>query len=185
MSLQGLRAGPWLTDVCQFNQMEPANILFIFTICMAIGIIMIGIISDYVRKFKISTIAVMGFFIFLLIIPLTIITFGIMPKAIWPWVMFSLTSFCGTLGYAGLSVHFPINYAGRVSTAVNLITFLIAFISQYAIGSIMQFLEPGKTSGYSLESYKISFGVFLTLIIICYVIFILMSFKEKKIKDNI
>ena len=59
------------------------------------------------------------------IIPLTIITFGIMPKAIWPWVMFSLTSFCGTLGYAGLSVHFPINYAGRVSTAVNLITFLI------------------------------------------------------------
>ena len=180
MSLQGLWAGPWLTDVGQFNQMETANILFIFTICMAIGIIMMGIISDYVRKFKISTIAVMGFFIFLLIIPLTIITFGIMPKAIWPWIMFSLTSFCGTLGYAGLSAHFPINYAGRVSTAVNLITFLIAFISQYAIGSIMQFLEPGKTSGYSLESYKISFGVFLTLIIICYVIFILMSFIEKK-----
>ena len=127
---------------------------------MAVGIVMMGIISDYVRKFKISPIGVMGFSIFLLIIPLTIITLGIMPKAIWPWVLFSLTSFCGTLGYAGLSAHFPLNYAGRVSTAVNLITFLIAFISQYAIGSIMQYLEPGKTSGYSVESYKISFGVF-------------------------
>ena len=63
---------------------------------------------------------------FLLIIPFAIITSGSMPKAIWPWVMFSLTSFCGTLGYAGLSAHFPLNYAGRVSTAVNLITFLLA-----------------------------------------------------------
>ena len=107
-------------------------------------------------------------------------TLGLMPKAIWPWVMFSLTSFCGTLGYAGLSAHFPLNYAGRVSTAVNLITFMIAFISQYAIGSIMQYLEPGKTSGYSVESYKISFGVFLLLIIVCYFSFILMSLLERK-----
>ena len=180
MSLQGLWAGPWLTDVGQFNQLETANILFVFTICMAIGIVTMGIISDYVRKFKISPIGVMGFSIFLLIIPLTIITLGIMPKAIWPWVLFSLTSFCGTLGYAGLSAHFPLNYAGRVSTAVNLITFLIAFISQYAIGSIMQYLEPGKTSGYSVESYKISFGVFLFLIIFCYFSFIIMSLLERK-----
>ena len=144
-----------------------------------------GIISDYVRKFKISPIGVMGFFIFLLIIPFIIITFGIIPKAIWPWVMFSLTSFCGTLGYAGLSAHFPLRYAGRVSTAVNLVTFLIAFFSQYAIGSILQHLEPGKTSGYSMQSYQIGFGVFLLLIIFCYLIFLLMSLLErKKTMDN-
>ena len=176
---------PWLTDVGGFNQMETANILFIFTICMAIGIVMMGIISDYVRKFKISPIGVMGFFIFLLIIPFAVITAGAMPKAIWPWVMFSLTSFCGTLGYAGLSAHFPLNYAGRVSTAINLITFLVAFFSQYAIGSILQFLDPGKTSGYSLASYQIAFGVFLFLIIILYIIFIFMSVLErKKTMDN-
>ena len=64
MSIQGLWAGPWLTDVGGFNQMETANILFIFTICMAIGIVMMGIISDYVRKFKISPIGVMGFLFF-------------------------------------------------------------------------------------------------------------------------
>jgi len=186
MSIQGLWAGPWLTDVGGFNQMETANILFIFTICMAIGIVMMGIISDYVRKFKISPIGVMGFFMFLLIIPFAIITSGSMPKAIWPWVMFSLTSFCGTLGYAGLSAHFPLNYAGRVSTAVNLITFLVAFFSQYAIGSILQFLDPGKTSGYSIDSYQIAFGVFLFLIILLYIIFVLMSILERKrTKDNI
>ncbi len=186
MSIQGLWAGPWLTDVGGFNQMETANILFIFTICMAIGIVMMGIISDYVRKFKISPIGVMGFFMFLLIIPFAIITSGSMPKAIWPWVMFSLTSFCGTLGYAGLSAHFPLNYAGRVSTAVNLITFLVAFFSQYAIGNILQFLDPGKTSGYSIDSYQIAFGVFLFLIILLYVIFVLMSILERKrTKDNI
>ena len=109
---------------------------------MSIGIVTMGIISDYVRKFQISPIGVMGFFIFLFIIPLIIITLATAPKSIWPWVMFSLTSFCGTLGYAGLSAHFPLSYAGRVSTAVNLTTFLVAFVSQYAIGSIMQYLEP-------------------------------------------
>ena len=34
MSLQGLWAGPWLTDVGQFNQMETANILFVFTLSL-------------------------------------------------------------------------------------------------------------------------------------------------------
>ena len=82
--------------------------------------------------------------IIILIIPTAVITFGLLPKAIWPWVLFSLTSFCATLSYSGLSDYFPLNYAGRVSTAVNLITFLVAFIAQYAIGAIMQFIEPGK-----------------------------------------
>ncbi len=180
MSLQGLWAGPWLSDVGGFKQIEVANILFMFTICMTIGIVTMGIVSDYVRKFNMTPIGVMGYAIFLLIVPLTIITLGIMPKAIWPWILFSLTSFCGTLGYAGLSAHFPLSYAGRVSTAVNLITFLIAFISQYAIGGIMQYLEPGKTSAYSIESYQASFGLFLILIIICFISFILMSIFDKK-----
>ena len=182
MSLQGLWAGPWLSDVGKFEQVEVANILFMFTVFMMIGIIAMGIISDYVRKFNMSPIGVMGFVILILIIPFTVITLGIQPKAMWTWILFSLTSFCATLAYPGLSAHFPLSYAGRVSTAVNLITFLIAFLAQYAIGGIMQYLEPGKTSGYSVESYQASFGLFLILIIIFYISFILMSLFEKKNK---
>ena len=184
MAIQGLWAGPWLSDVGKFSQTEIAEILFLFTISMTIGIILMGIISDNLRRKNISTISVMVGMIIILIIPTAVITFGLLPKAIWPWVLFSLTSFCATLSYSGLSDYFPLNYAGRVSTAVNLITFMVAFIAQYAIGAIMQFIEPGKMTGYSLFSYQISFGVFLGLIIILLINYFIMTYF-KSAKDNI
>ena len=65
----------------------------------------------------------------------------------------------------------------------------MAFIAQYAIGFIMQIIEPGKQSGYSIEAYKAGFGLFLGLLVICYAIFIIMSLieirnKRRKPKDN-
>jgi len=179
MAIQGLWAGPWLSDVGKFSQSEVADILFLFTVFMTIGIVLIGILSDFLRRKNISTISVMVIMIIILIIPTTIITFGIYPKAIWPWVLFSLISFCATLSYSGLSDYFPIDYAGRVSTAVNLITFMVAFIAQYAIGAIMQIIEPGKIKGYSLWSYQISFGLFLLLIILFLINYIVMTYIKK------
>ena len=178
LAILGLWAGPWLSDIGKFNKNEIANILFISTIMMTIGTTSLGIITDYLRKFNISPVGVMGGALFIFIIPLTIITFGIMPKAIWPWVILSITSLAATLAYAGLSQHFPTSYAARASTAINLICFLMAFIAQYAIGFIMQLVEPGKQSGYSIKAYQAGFGLFLGLLIICYIIFIIMSILE-------
>ena len=178
LAILGLWAGPWLSDIGKFNQNEIANILFISTIMMTIGTTSLGIITDYLRKFNISPVGVMGGALFIFIIPLTIITFGIMPKAIWPWVILSITSLAATLAYAGLSQHFPTSYAARASTAINLICFLMAFIAQYAIGFIMQLVEPGKQSGYSIKAYQAGFGLFLGLLTICYIIFIIMSILE-------
>ena len=178
LAILGLWSGPWLSDIGKFNKNEIANILFISTIMMTIGTTSLGIITDYLRKFNISPVAVMGGALFVFIIPLTIITFGIMPKAIWPWVVLSITSLAATLAYAGLSQHFPTSYAARASTAINLICFLMAFIAQYAIGFIMQLVEPGKQSGYSIKAYQAGFGLFLGLLIICYIIFIIMSILE-------
>ena len=54
----------------------------------------------------------------------------------------------------------------------------MAFIAQYTIGFIMQMVEPGKQYGYSIKAYQAGFGLFLGLLIICYIIFIIMSFLE-------
>ena len=179
LAILGLWAGPWLSDIGKFSKTEIANILFISTIMMTIGTASLGIVTDYLRKFNISPIGVMGGALFVFMIPLTIITFGLMPKAIWPWVVLSITSLAATLAYAGLSQHFPTSYAARASTAINLICFLVAFIAQYAIGFVMQIIEPGKQYGYSIKAYQAGFGLFLGLVIICYIIFVIMSFIEK------
>ena len=189
LAILGLWAGPWLSDIGSFNKNEIANILFISTIMMTIGTTSLGVITDYLRKFNISPVGVMGGALLVFIIPFTIITFGLMPKAIWPWVVLSITSLAATLAYAGLSQHFPTSYAARASTAINLICFLMAFIAQYTIGFIMQIIEPGKQSGYSIEAYKAGFGLFLGLLVISYIIFIIMSLielrrKRANLKDN-
>ena len=189
LAILGLWAGPWLSDIGKFNKVEIANILFISTIMMTIGTTSLGVITDYLRKFNISPVGVMGGALLVFIIPLTIITFGLIPKAIWPWVVLSITSLAATLAYAGLSQHFPTSYAARASTAINLICFLMAFVAQYAIGFIMQIIEPGKQSGYSIKAYQAGFGLFLGLIMICYIIFIVMSIIEirknkRRSKDN-
>jgi hypothetical protein len=181
LAILGLWAGPWLSDIGKFNKNEIANILFISTIMMTIGTTSLGIITDYLRKFNISPVGVMGGALFVFIIPLTIITFGIMPKAIWPWVILSITSLAATLAYAGLSQHFPTSYAARASTAINLICFLMAFIAQYAIGFIMQLVEPGKQSGYSIKAYQAGFGLFLGLAYnLLYNIYYHECFRNKK-----
>ena len=185
MAILGLWAGPWLSDIGKFNKTEIANILFISTIMMTIGTTSLGVITDYLRKFNISPVAVMAGALFVFIIPFTIITFGLMPKAIWTWVILSITSLAATLAYAGLSQNFPTSYAARASTAVNLITFLMAFVAQYVIGFIMQMVEPGKQTGYSIEAYQAGFGFFLALLVICYVIFIVMSLIEIRNKKKI
>jgi hypothetical protein len=185
LAILGLWAGPWLSDIGKFNQKEIANILFISTIMMTLGTTSLGVITDYLRRFNISPVGVMGGALLLFIIPLTIITFGLMPQAIWPWVVLSITSLAATLAYSGLSQYFPTSYAARASTAVNLICFLMAFVAQYAIGSIMQVIEPGKQSGYSIKAYQAGFGFFLGLVIICYLIFITMSIIKIRRQQNI
>jgi hypothetical protein len=42
----------------------------------------------------------------------------------------------------------------------------------------MQLVEPGKQSGYSIKAYQAGFGLFLGLLIICYITFIIMSILE-------
>jgi hypothetical protein len=152
---------------------------------MTLGTTSLGVITDYLRRFNISPVGVMGGALLLFIVPLTIITFGLMPQAIWPWVVLSITSLAATLAYSGLSQYFPTSYAARASTAVNLICFLMAFVAQYAIGSIMQVIEPGKQSGYSIKAYQAGFGFFLGLVIICYLVFITMSIIKIRKQKNI
>ena len=60
---------------------------------------------------------------------------------------------------------------------------MVAFIAQYAIGAIMQFIEPGKMTGYSLYSYQVSFGVFLGLMVILLINYFFMTYL-KNVRDN-
>ena len=82
-----------------------------------------------------------------------------------PLILVILLGFFGTasiLVYAGYAQIFPKNLSGRVSTILNLLVFLGAFIVQWGVGAVIE-MWPATSSGYDPESYQAAIGVLVLL----------------------
>ena len=82
-----------------------------------------------------------------------------------PLILVILLGFFGTasiLVYAGYAQIFPKNLSGRVSTILNLLVFLGAFIVQWGFGAVIE-IWPATSSGYDPESYQAAIGVLVLL----------------------
>ena len=76
------------------------------------------------------------------------------------------------LSYPWLASYFGVELAGRANTAMNLLVFSTAFISQYAIGVIIDFWPPTETGGYASAGYQTGFGLFLGLQVVAMICFL-------------
>ena len=82
-----------------------------------------------------------------------------------PLILVILLGFFGTasiLVYAGYAQIFPKNLSGRVSTILNLLVFIVAFLLQWGIGAILE-MWPATDNGYEPESYQAAIGVLVLL----------------------
>ena len=137
MSIQGLWAGPWLRDVAGFGSDRVADYLFGLALSMTVGFVATGLVADRLAARGIGLMSVMGASMALFSLTLAVIVMGLVPTALWPWVLFGLLGNATALAYPQLSRHFPLAYAGRANTALNLLVFLGAFGAQYAIGLVI------------------------------------------------
>jgi MFS family permease len=74
------------------------------------------------------------------------------------WVLFMGLSPFGALSYTLLAARFPRQMTGRVVTALNMVTFLLAFAVQYGIGVIIG-LWPVTDGRFALEGYRAAFAL--------------------------
>ena len=82
-----------------------------------------------------------------------------------PLILVILLGFFGTanvLVYAGYAKIFPKNLSGRVSTFLNLLVFIGAFILQWSFGAIIE-MWPATVNGYDPESYQAAFGLLVIM----------------------
>ncbi|MCI3953545.1 MAG: major facilitator superfamily 1, partial [Burkholderiales bacterium] len=68
----------------------------------------------------------------------------------------------GTLSYALLAARFPRRMTARVVTALNMVTFLLAFAVQAGVGAIIN-LWPVVDGRYAFAGYRAAFGLCLML----------------------
>ena len=181
LAIQGLWAGEWLRDVAQFNQNETTSMLLVLNLSLLAGMILIGFLPNLVKKFGASQLDVYFSITLLLLIGHMLLTFEIMPKSTAPWILIGFSANSAVLAYSWLNSQFPISYAGRTSTAINLSLFLCGFILQYAIGWIINFWDRSLDNSYPSIAYTVAFGILLGLQIICIGIFIVL--KTDKVQN--
>ena len=163
MAIHGLWIKLWLRDVAGIGVDSAAQLLFAMTIALITGFLSLGIIAERVSQlfdFRPITIGVFGMTLFLL--AQSAMAYGWISS---PMLLVILLGFFGTssiLIFAGYAQIFPKNFSGRVSTILNFLIFVSAFILQWGIGVIIE-MWPPTGSGYDPESYQAAIGALVLL----------------------
>ena len=179
IAIQTLWAGPWMVRVAGYNPLESATGLFWINTTMLIAFFVWGYILPKITKFGLETMKLMKFglpisYLFLLVIIIS----GENAGAI-HFTIYILTSIVLTLTQPAIALSFPASLAGKSLTSFNLLIFLGTFIMQWGIGLVIdmcRFLGKGE-----IQSFQISFFIFLIICIFSYLYFI---FNNKNLKNE-
>ena len=163
LSIQGLWSGPWLRDVVALDRSDSASILFLVAASMIGGFIVLGTMAERLDKrgIPVMATAVAGMTTFLLIQLVVIINPDgwLIPL----WMLFGFFGTSGIIPYAALSRTFPVKLSGRVTTAINLLVFVTAFVVQWLIGAIIEMWPVQPDGTYPNQGYRAGFGLILAI----------------------
>ena len=95
------------------------------------------------------------------------------------WILFSFFGTSGILSYSALSSSFPKALSGRVTTSINLLVFIAAFILQWAVGAVINLWEVSAAGNYHSSGYQAGFLAILVLQGIGLVWCLFPGFKKK------
>ncbi len=160
LSLQSLWAGPWLRDVAGFSPRDASLILSVMAAATTLGFVFGGTLGAALarRGVPVSTGAVAGITLFALTQP--VILFAPVPAAVVAWVGFAFFATISMLSYPALTGAFPRELSGRVNTALNFVVFVSAFVTQGAVGYVVDATKPALGLG---GAYTVAFGILLVL----------------------
>lgn len=163
LSIHGLWAGPWLRDVAQLDRPGVARVLLSIAIAMVAGFIFLGTLAERLSRRGIGpmTTAVFGMSLFMLV--QLLVTLHVRSWAVSLWIAYGFFGTTGIISYAGLSQCFPQNTTGRVTTSINLLVFIAAFGTQWAIGAIINRWPVAADGSYAPAGYQAGFALMLGL----------------------
>ena len=171
VAVQTLWAGPWMVRVAGYTPLESATGLFWINATMLFAFFVFGYILPKITKLGIESIKLikLGLPISYLSL-LVIIILGENAGAL-HFTIYILTSIFLTLTQPAVALSFPTSLAGKSLTSFNLLIFVGTFIMQWGIGLIIDFCKfLGKEE---VQSFKISFTVYLIICIFSYLYFLM------------
>jgi MFS family permease len=151
MALHGLWAVPWLMTVDGLSRAEAAQILFDVALAMLAGFFFVATCSGWLLRRGIRPMHLLTFGMGLGVLAGLSIVLGLAePQLMWPVLGFAFS--LSNIAYPLLTGAFPVAFAGRVNTALNLAAFVGAFALQWGIGAAIDGL--GALGVERLLAYK-------------------------------
>lgn len=163
IGIQTLWSGPWFRDVAGLNRGAVAWQLMAMALSFFVGILASGIVTDFFKRRGWTELDVMLGFLLAFLASQVLILVDIPAIRTPVWLVFGMSGQVAILAFPWLSSHFGAALSGRANTAMNLLIFSTAFISQSAIGAIIDLFPRTVTGGYPVHAYTVSFGIFLAL----------------------
>ncbi len=162
LAVQTLWAGPWLSDVAGLDRRAIALHLLALAAATMVGFLFWGTMAERLAKRGVSTMTVFlaGAAAFLVV--QVFLVLGLTAGSIAIWLAWGFFGTSGSLAFAILSQSFPMALTGRANTALNLLVFLTAFVSQWIFGVVVNFW-PRSGGGYRPEGFSVAFGLFFLL----------------------
>ena len=158
IGLLGLWAGPWMRDVAGLDRADMARDLLFASAAFGVGGVLSGWLSDRLAQRGVPPLATYLGGCAACSIAMIPIVLGCGSASLLQWILFMGLSPFGTLSYALLTARFPREMTGRVVTALNMVTFLLAFGVQFGVGAIIN-LWPVVDDRYAPGAYRVAFGI--------------------------
>ena len=162
MSVQGLWAGPWLSDVAGLERTSVAMHLLMLGIATMLGFLFWGAFATRMSRRGIKPIVVLIWATAAYMALQLLLVFEITQMSWVIWIGWGLLGTSGSLAFSIISQSFPVQLTGRATTALNLLAFTTAFGSQWLFGIILNQWDA-VDSGYAPEGYVRAFSIFLIL----------------------
>ncbi|MBI4207773.1 MAG: MFS transporter [Betaproteobacteria bacterium] len=158
LSLLGLWAGPWMRDVADLDRVELAQNLLFAAGAFGVGAVLCGSLSDRLTLRGVPPLLTYLTGCIACTVAMIPIVLGFGSASLLLWILYMGLASFGALSYALLAGRFPKEMAGRVVTALNMVTFLLAFGVQAGVGAIIN-LWPVVDGRYAFEGYRTAFGL--------------------------
>ena len=166
-SFLGLWGGPWLRDVGGYDARLASELLLDYAIAMTAGFIVMGWLTPRLIRRGFLPLRIAGVVLAFSFLGQAGVVAGLTGTA---WVWMSIMGFFGTaamLFYAALVPVYGAQRSGRVSTALNLLSFSGAFLGQWLTGVVIG-LFPHQAKTYAAEGYATAFGLLLALEVLAF-----------------
>jgi MFS family permease len=168
MALQALWAVPWLIHVNGYTRSEAAQHLFLMSLALLAGYLLIAAFSTRLARRGIPPLRLFvggmlsGWTIALLIVA------GLGPTWLL-WILYGFALSSANLSYPLVTAAFPPQYSGRVNTAYNLMAFVGAFSIQWGFGALVDLLNASGLE--PRNAYRATFATLLAMQLASYVWF--------------